>query len=74
MLRYDLETREFGRTRFRDSFSEVIPVRNDISGEWCEFSDVKDLLKGLLSYIEDGNVVELRECGFIEELKDAIGE
>jgi len=28
--------------------------------------------KGILTYVEDGNVVEVRECGFVEELKAAI--
>ena len=30
--------------------------------------------KGILAYVEDGNVVELRPCGFIEEVRSAIAK
>lgn len=30
------------------------------------------VLRGILQYVEDGNVVELRPCGFVEEVKCAI--
>lgn len=29
-------------------------------------------LKGIVTYIEDGNVVELRPCGFLKELNERI--
>jgi len=28
--------------------------------------------KGLLQYVEDENVLEIRQCGFVEELRAAI--
>ena len=31
-------------------------------------------LKGLLTYVEDGNVIELRPCGFVEEVRAAIAQ
>lgn len=31
-------------------------------------------LKGILTYIEDGNVVELRPCGFVAEVRAAIAK
>lgn len=36
--------------------------------------DMLATLKGILSYVEDGNVVELRPCGFVEEVKAAIAK
>lgn len=32
---------------------------------------VRDFANGLMRYVEDGNVVEVRECGFVEELRQA---
>lgn len=31
-------------------------------------------LKGILTYVEDGNVVELRPCGFVDEVRAAIAK
>ena len=33
---------------------------------------VAEFAKGILQYVEDGNVIELHECGFVEELRQAI--
>ena len=32
---------------------------------------VRDFAINLLRYVEDGSVVELRHCGFVEELRQA---
>lgn len=37
-------------------------------------TELLDTLRGLLTYVEDGNVVELHECGFVEEIRTAIAK
>lgn len=39
------------------------PLKAHILGEFS---------KGLLTYVQDGNVAELRECGFVKELREAV--
>ncbi len=34
---------------------------------------VREFARGLLQYVEDGNVIELRECDFVQELLEAAG-
>ncbi len=36
--------------------------------------DLLATLRGILAYVEDGNVVELRPCGFIKEVAEAIAQ
>ncbi len=48
--------------RHSKSTEEKITI-SDIDRAVAEFA------KGLLSYIEDGNVIEVRPCGFLDELK-----
>ena len=33
---------------------------------------VAEFAKGILAHVEDGNVLEIRECGFVAELQAAI--
>lgn len=35
---------------------------------------VAEFAKGIFTYVEDGNVIELHECGFVQELLNAIKE
>lgn len=35
---------------------------------------VAEFAKGILAYVEDGNVVEVHECGFVDELRRAIAD
>lgn len=37
-----------------------------------EQTAVAEFAKGLLAYVEDGNMVELRDCGFVAELRRAV--
>ena len=33
---------------------------------------IAEFAKGIFTYVQDGNVIELHECGFIQELLDAM--
>lgn len=33
---------------------------------------IAEFAKGLLTYVEDGNVLELRDVGFVKELQEAV--
>jgi hypothetical protein len=33
---------------------------------------IAEFAQGLLAYVEDGSVVEVRECGFVTELQEAM--
>jgi len=35
-------------------------------------SAVAEFAQGILRYVDDGNVIELRDCGFVEELRQAM--
>ena len=34
--------------------------------------ELLNVLKGIRTFVEDGNVVELRPCGFIDELQETL--
>jgi hypothetical protein len=36
--------------------------------------EMLEFLRGLLTYVEDGSVQEIRECGFVNELQGKIAE
>ena len=40
--------------------------------EQAEADDLLSTLKGILSFVEDGSVVEVRPCGFVDELMETI--
>lgn len=56
--------------------NNVVNVKNCFDEEEPEKQGISDIdraiaefAKGILTYVEDGNVIELRACGFVDELK-----
>jgi len=44
LTRYDMEVREYGRTKFRDSHAEAREVVSG-DGDWVEWEDIVYLIK-----------------------------